>query len=76
MVKFMDRFSLFYLKWVFNPLWAFSVLMFIIALSCVYDSVDPFLLFGSGFVLCSELRDHCHRMWPDLEYLEDESDGK
>lgn len=76
MVKFMDRFSDFFIKWYVNPSMVFGVLRFILDTSlCQSDRWLHLIIFIAGIEFYWSMQ-FLPKKHPDLEHLEDESDGR
>lgn len=77
MIRFMDCFSDFIIKWIYNPTMFFGILWFILDRSvCQYDYWIHPILFLAGVLTVSHMQEFLPKRHPDLEYLEDESDEK
>lgn len=76
MVKFMDRFSDFFLKWIYIPTYILAVLWFVFDSSvCQENSSIHLVLYLSGMTIVWFMQELFPKRFPDLEYLEDETDA-
>lgn len=80
MLKFMDRFSDFYVKWFYFPIYGFyTLILFLGVWYELFDLLTSVAFFVCGLFWGAASLVYCRNIaekHPDLKRLEDESDGK